>query len=223
MKFLYPFVRQFPFDSTCDQIVRELEKRNWQVPDIAVEFHEYGDGGQKFCMVSQIKGHDFKLRFCREQCLLPGNRFNDTAAVAKIVIPKRELSVYVDESGPVFHLYVGNDYERDRNKFMNCLKVNSKLRGEPKMYLRYHGACYCSDGFPHIHPNERPPYLAHTNDLGREYDHGDDKPKLFSTAEVMRGFKQYLEYFVLNVIISHPITTERAEIVNPTHKDFFYL
>jgi len=30
MQFLYPISRQFPFDDTCEKIVRELEKRNWR-------------------------------------------------------------------------------------------------------------------------------------------------------------------------------------------------
>lgn len=235
MQFIYPSVQKFPFDSTCEQIVRELEKRNWQVPDINVEFHEYGSGAQKFRAVSRIKSQDFKLWFCRVQRTMPDGRWNDIAGVTEIMIPKKELCIYEDESGPTFYLYVGDDYERDREKFMNGSKVNSKLKGEPKMYLKYTGGCDCratrgasfeAVGFfvatligdadklarmTHTHSNRRPPLLVHTNDLNREYDPEGDEPKLFRPTKVMAEFKQYLEEVVLKMIVSHPIPTETVD------------
>lgn len=235
MQFLCPTIQQFPFDSTCGQIVRELEKRNWQVPGIDVEFDEYGSGAQKFRNVSWIKSQDFQLWFCRVQRTMPGGRYNDVAAVNKIVIPKKELHVYDDESGPTFYLYVGSDWKRDRKQFMNDPKINSKLKGKPKMYLEYRGGCDCQNiagasfeaiGFltatltgdaealarmHHTHQDCRPPLLVHTNDLGREYDPGGDEPKLFHTAEVMKEFKQYLEEVVLKNIMSHPIPAEKVD------------
>lgn len=247
MQFLYPISRQFPFDETCEQIVRELEKRNWQVPGIDVEFHEYGSGEQKFRAVSKIKSQDFKLWFCRVQRTMPGGRWNDTAAVTEIVIPKKELHVYEDESGPTLYIYAGKNYERDREKFMNGSKVNSKLNKEPKMYLQYKGGCQCRSnagasfeaiGFltatitgdteklarmNHTHPGRRPPMLVHDNDLGREYEPERGKwnwlkwcrepsePSVFFTEPVMQEFKQYLEDIVLNMIVSHPIPTEKAD------------
>lgn len=219
MQFLYPNVQQFPFDSTCEQIVHELERRNWQVPGIDVEFHEYGSGEEKYRAVNYIKGQDFKLWFCRMQRTIAGGRWNDTAAVTEIVIPKKELHVYKDESGPTFYLYVGNNWEADRERFMSSSKVNSKLHGEPKLYLQYHGECHCQgdglsdsvQGMRHTHPGRRPPLLAHTNDLGREYDPEGDEPKLFRTAEVMNEFEQYLKEVVLKNILSHPIPTEKID------------
>jgi hypothetical protein len=235
MQFLYPISRQFPFDSICDQIIHELEKRNWQVPGIDVKFHEYGSGGEKFRAVSQINSQDFKLWFCRVQRVISGGQWNDTAAVTEIVIPKKDLRVYEDESGPTFCLYVGNDYERDRERFMNGLKVNSKLNGKPKTYLKYQGGCDCRatagvsfeavgflmavltgdtkklDRMTHTHRGYRPSLLVHTNDLEREYDPKGNEPKLFSTAEVMDEFKQYLEEIVLKMVMSHPIPTEKVD------------
>ncbi|MFA5197818.1 MAG: hypothetical protein WC437_05370 [Patescibacteria group bacterium] len=235
LEFLYPTSRQFPVDEVCEQIVRELEKRNWQVPGINVEFHEYGSGAQKFRAVLRIKSQDFKLWFCRVQRTMPGGRWNDTAGVTEIVIPKKELHVYEDESGPTFYLYVGDDYERDREKFVNGSKVNSKLNGEPKLYLEYKGGCDCratggasseAVGFltatltgdaeklarmTHTHSGRRPPLLVHTNDLGREYDPEGDEPKLFRIAEVMAEFKQYLEEVVLKMVVAHPIPTEKVD------------
>jgi hypothetical protein len=234
MQFLYPKISQFPFDSACEQIVRELEKRNWQIPGITVKFDEYGSGEQKFRKVSRIESQDFKLWFCRVQRTMPGGHWNDTAAVTEIVIPQKEIHVHEDESGPTFYLYVGDDYERDRDRFMNGSKVNSKLNGEPKLYLEYKGGCDCRTtagasfeaiGFltaaltddseklsqmTHIHSGRRPPLLVHTNDLNREYDPEGDEPTLFRTATVMEEFKHYLEEVVLKMIVSHPIPEEKV-------------
>jgi len=239
VQFLYPSVQQFPFDSTCEQIVRELEKRNWQVPGIIVEFYKYGSGAQKFRFVSQISGQDFKLWFCRVQRTIPGGHWNDTAAVTELVIPKKELHVYQDESGPTFYLYVGNDYKRDRKKFMNSSKVNCKLNGEPKMFLKYKGECNCQAaagatfegvGFlnamfmddtkelarmAHTHRGRRSPCLVHTNDLGRQYDPEGDEPKFFATAGVMGEFEQYLRDVILQAIMLCPIPTEKIDMFIP--------
>jgi hypothetical protein len=68
-EFLYPISRQFPVDEVCGQIVRELEKRNWQVPGIVVDFHDYGTGAQKFRMVSNIRGEEFRLHFGHYRCV----------------------------------------------------------------------------------------------------------------------------------------------------------
>lgn len=235
-QFLYPRIRQFPFDGICGRIVRELEKRNWEVPGIQTEFYEYGSGAQRFRIVSVIKGRDFRLFFSRSQGSVPGDRWNDTAAVSRMVIPRKELHVYEDESGPTFYLYAGNDYERDREKFMKGLKVNSKLRGEPKMYLQYDGGCDCrmdggasfrAAGFlmatlmddaeklsqiTHTHPGRRSPLLVHTNDLGREYDPEGDEPKVLRTDAVMEEFKKYFEEIVLKMIVACPIPEKRIEM-----------
>jgi len=194
MQFLYPKAEQFPFDEVCGKIVHELAKRHWQVPGIRVGLDEYGEGDSKYRMVSKIEGRDFKLWFCRVQGSAPGGRFNDIAAVTELVIPKKELHVYEDESGPTFYLYVGNNYARDRERFMNGSKVNSKLHKEPRIYLKYKGGCDChatagaafeAIGFltatisgdkdklarlTHTHSGRRSPLLVHDNDLGREYE-----------------------------------------------------
>ncbi len=194
MQFLYPKSQQFPFDVVSTAIVRSLEERNWRVPGIEVEFDVYGSGEQKFRLVREIRGQDFKLYFCRVQGLIPGGRWNDIAAVTEIVIPKKELHVYDDESGPTFYLYVGKDWEQDRRKFMSSSKVNSKLCKHPKMYLKYKGACNCQSTskasfeaiglltslinrdaeklsrLTHTHERRRSPLLVHDNDLGREYE-----------------------------------------------------
>ncbi len=240
MQFLYPTSQQFPFDEVCGRIVYELERRNWKVPGITVDFHEYGSGEQKFRCASNIKGPDFKIHFCRVQRLMDGGRYNDIAGVNEIAIPKKQIGVYEDESGPTFCLYVGNDWEKDREKFFNGSKVNSKLYKEPRLYLKYKGGCDCcatrgasfeavglltalltSDQealsrMHHTHQGRRPPVLIHDNDLGREYEPEGDEPKIFKTDEVMEEFRQYLESVVLKMVLEHPIPDEKVDIFAPT-------
>jgi len=239
MEFLYPQSEQFPFDRVCADIVNALEQRNWQVPGIEVEFDVYGSGEQKFRLARTIKGQDFKLYFCRRQRTMPGGRWNDTAAVSEIHIPQKEIHVCDDESGPTFYLYVGNDWERDREEFMTGRKVNSKLNGEPRMYLEYKGACDCratggaafgavefltaqirrdADALArmtHSHKGRRSPLLVSNNDLGRGYDPEGDEPRRFKTVDVMAEFKRYLGDVVLKQIKLHPIPTEKVDLFAP--------
>lgn len=195
MQFLYPTSRQFPFDEVCERIVHELEQRNWQVPGITVDFHDYkGENG--FRTVSKIKSQDFKLWFCRRQ---PGGFWYDLTGVTDIVIPKKKLSVYEDESGPTFYLYDGDDYEQDRDWFMNGLEF-SKPNNGPRLYRKYSGECRCKSiqatspypDIPHMHEGRRSPLLANNK-----------YPKFFCTDKVMAEFKKYLEEVVLEMIISH--------------------
>lgn len=219
MKFLYPTSRQFPVDEVCERIVRELEKRNWNVPGITVSFDDYGSGDQKFRTVRHIKSRDFRLWFCRVQCTMPGGRWNDTAAVTEMVIPTKKLDVYDDESGPTFYLYVGRDYETDRERFMNGSKVNSKLNNEPRMYLKYKGSADREGEY--TYSKRRSPYLVHDNDLGREYGLEGNEPKLLMTSDVMNEFRKYLTDVVLKAIVSHPIPVEVVDIMAPVPKTAF--
>jgi hypothetical protein len=214
MEFLYPTSRQYPFDAVCGEIVRELEARNFDAPGMRVEFHTYGSGEQHMRNVSVVEGVDFRLRFCRKQRTLPGGHWNDVAAVNDIAIPRKMISVYADESGPTFNVYVGNDWEADRAKFMRGHGVNSKLNDAPRTYLRYSGRCRCGErsyGSGHSHPGRRPPLLVHNNDLGREYDLNRGDREAYDTAEVMLGFYAYLRDVVLAEIMRQPIPAEQID------------
>jgi len=200
-RFLYPKSRQFPFDEVCENIVRSLEKRNWTVPGIKVEFQEYGSSESKLRYVSKIEGNDFRLYFCRIQGSL-GSRFNDIAAVNNLFIKRMSLTVYDDESGPTFYTYVGKDWPRDKVLFVNGAKVNSKLRHEPRMYLVYHGSCVKPKSGEIIYTRRgtRSPYLVNDDDFGREYDARGQEPLYYETHAIMDEFKTTLENDVLNLI-----------------------
>lgn len=236
-QFLYPSSRQYPMDEICEQIVRELEARNWNVPGITVKFDVYGTGAQKLRLVREIKGHNFRIRYGRSQGQIKGGRWNDTAAVRTIIIPKQSLSVYEDESGPSYVLYVGEDWERDSDWFMHASFVNSKLCNEPRRYLRYTGECHCSRcDMRHTHPRSRPPLLVHTNDLNREYEPRElekgqerslswdfvpenyeerqnlDAPSCLETNKVMHYFTMWLHDNVMPLIVICPKSIEKIDI-----------
>lgn len=207
--FLYPKSRQFPVDEVCEQIVRELEKRNWRVPGIDVEFYSYG-GINNYRMVNSIRGviggNNFKLRFCRGQGSLPGG-FNDIAAVTELFIPEKQLDIFEDESGPRLYLYVGGDWKWDREWFLTGSKVHSKLQNKPRMYLVYKGSWKRphEPGYNYTYPKQRSPWLVADNDLGREYDPGKGDPEFFSTDDVLSEFAAWLKKIVLSHIKSQPI------------------
>ena len=204
-EFLYPKSRQYPFDETCEKIVRALERRNFKVPGIKVEFNIYGSGEDKYQYVRNIYTNSFKLHFGRKQGMLDERKM-DAAACEEITIPRQQIRVREDESGPTFYLYVGNNWDKDKESFINGYKVNSKLYKKPRTYLTYKGSwsdeCYYS--------GQRAPLLVHTNDLKREYDPKGDEPKQFNVADKLEEFNQYLSEKILGYILSFP----ESEIIN---------
>lgn len=212
--FLYPRSRQYPVDKVCERIVRALEKRGWNVPGIQVEYYDSKSKGLKYRHVSKIEGEDFKLWFCRIQGSINAYK-NDIAAIHEIVIPRRQLVVHEDESGPVFYTYVGDDWEKDKDTFMNRWKLRSKFDGKPKTYLKYTGRSgpldengYSSQTYLH----KRHPYLVNDDDLGREYQACGGEPIYFHTNEVFREIIGWLKVNVLERIES----VEEATVVELT-------
>ena len=203
MEFLYPKSRQFPFDEVCEQIVRALQARNWKVPGFLVKFYDYGSGAQKLRRVLSVTSDqtDIKIAFGRPQGTLPGGRWHDCAAVAEVQLPKRSLRVYEDESGPTYHVYVGDDWERDRSTWWT--RLNARLDKDPRLCVHYKGA------YPRYH-GERPVHLDAERDF-REYEPEGDEPQSFCTDTVMEEFRAYLADIVLPAIEAYPT----VEVVEP--------
>ena len=152
-----------------------------------------------------ISGPNFKLWFCRVQHQL-NHQYNDTAAITELIIPKKELHIYEDESGPTFNVYVGKDWENDKKWFISSSKVNTKLNKLPRRHLHYSGSASATERF--TYRNTRPTYLVHNNDLGREFDPEIGDPKFYVTQDVMLEFKSWLEKNVLDYIIAQPLATK---------------
>lgn len=199
-QFLYPYSRQFPFDEVAEKIVRAMEKRNWEVPGISVDFYTYGSGEAKYKMVYNIKGDEFKLHFGRIQGHLSDIK-NDIAALDSVCIPKEILHVYDDESGPTYYLYVGKNWEGDKAWFMDSIKVNAKLNQEPRRYLNYCGNTY----------RTRATELIPDSDSGRDYSSKGDEPVRINLQRKFNEFTTWLEEHVLNYILSFP----EADVILP--------
>ena len=200
-QFLYPHSRQFPFDEVAEKIVKAIQKRNWKVPGITIKFDTYGSGEEKYQSVRSITGENFRLYFCRIQGKLNA-RWNDTAALEEVCIPKQILRVYEDESGPTYYRYVGEDWEADKEWFMNSIKVHAKLNQKSRRYLKYSGDTY----------NHRAKWLVADNDLWREYSPEGDEPVQINLQRKFREFTAWLKEFVLDYILTFP----EADTIEPT-------
>ena len=189
-RFLYPTARQFPFDEVCGNLVKALEQKQFNVPGIKVELYSYGQR-ETYSRVGTIEGDDFRLTFGRRQGLVDFE-LNNTAAVAELDIPLKKLKVCEDNSGPTFYLYVGTDWETDKQQFVHGFKVNSKYNGKPRTYLTYSGSL--RKDRPGIYQREKiMPFLAHNDDLGREYSPQNGEPTYFETPVIFNEFKEFLE------------------------------
>lgn len=158
--FLYPTSREFEWDEIAEKIVTAIERRGWIIPGLKLEFDAYGSGEAKYQLLREIRGEDFIMYFSRVQEPSFDKAYNNTAALSRVSIPQQILEVYDDCSGPTYYLYVGKDWEADKDSFFNNLKVHSKMDNKPRTYLRYKGVSLrCG----------RATYMEHDNDLGREY------------------------------------------------------
>jgi hypothetical protein len=196
-----PHSRQFPFDEVAEKIVKALEKRNWKVPGMGVEFFTYGRGFSKHTYVHKIEGDDFYLKFHRTQGRLPDG-YNDAAAIVEIWYGKEILHVSDDEFGPRLYLYVGDEWEKDKHDFVHSCKVNAKLRG--RTYLEYSGG--------YSRGKNRAKWIINTDDMGCQYIAENGEPKRFATNEKYREFAECLEEILKRILA----TPEAGEDYNAT-------
>ena len=179
--FLFPTSRQFAFDEAVEKLVRALERRNWQVPGVEVIFDTYGSGYEKYTYVRTLRAKEWKIYFGRRQGRL-NERLYNIAAAKELCFKKEYLDVFCDGSGSDLYIYVGDDWEADREGFMNDYKFNSKLHGKKRTYLTYRKRYGNNDGF-----------MVHDNDLGREYDPIGDEPRLFVKQKKFEEFAERIE------------------------------
>jgi len=196
--FLYPEISEFPFDGICREITLELEKRNFLVPGIDVEFARYGTGENKFRQVRSVRGKNFKLKFFRDQREATG-RFEDYAAVERIAIMGGELELEFGNAAS-FYYYVGKDWVKDRDQFLDGKKYFAKLHGAPRIYLKY---CGSRASFKDNINGEM--MLPAVDDSRREYAPEDGDPKAIDLVAVSKRIAVYLEKSVLPYIRSFAV------------------
>jgi hypothetical protein len=193
--FFFPEVEEYPFDNVCKNIVQALYQRGWSVPGITVEFDESFIGHNRSMWVNHVKGDDFHIDFFRVQSRDHESKLTNMAAANRIGIPKWQLEVYEDYSGPSFYVYVGENWDVEKNRFFRGLKVNSKLYGEPRTYLKYSGT-----------DSKYSNTLKHDHDIGREYELNPDDKSIYLIKEVYDGITGWLVDNVLNMILKYPTT-----------------
>ncbi len=201
----------FPFDATVSLIVSEVVRRGLEVPGLSVDLDVYGTGEDRAARVSRISGEDFFIQLSRAVGHVPGSsRLNALCAASQIGIPRATISVYEDLSGPSYWRYVGSDWARDRDGFFRGFRVNSRLHGEPRTYLRYVACCSCGRAaYPHIrhrHLGAASDLLVHDDDLGREYELGPGDPRELRVADVLAEFDRYLRDVVLPLVSGAPVS-----------------
>ncbi|HTE57183.1 MAG TPA: hypothetical protein VK694_00405 [Verrucomicrobiae bacterium] len=205
--FLYPNSRRFLFDKVCDEIVRALEARNWDVPGILVNFRTFGTGAAKYRMVSEIQGADFKVT-------LGCHTFHGSQSVigaTEVIIPRQHIMVYHNWLSPVYYVYAGTDWLADKERWVSVQpKSSSKADRVPRWYLRYTGDCFCNaSDRRHTHAGSGPSLLVHTSD-NFEYDPVGDEPTMYDTDEVFEDFAQWLRSNLLDWILRTPEATEKV-------------
>ncbi len=152
--FLYPSGNKFPFDEVALEIVKNLEARNWlkDTKDIGIvveikEYDIYASAGIKYKYVRRIE-FDFTFNkqkyqgfiyFCRDAGSINWY-LNNISNIHTIGIPKKEINVYDDESGPTFFTYVGTNWEKDKISWHDAFKSCEKKDGKQKSYLKYEGS-----------------------------------------------------------------------------------
>lgn len=200
--FLYPTPGRYPFNEVCEEIVRALEARNWDVPGILVNFRTLGSGGAKYRIVSEIRGIDFKITFvCHDF-----NGSQSAVGAQELIIPRHHIMVYYGEPSPVYYVYAGANWIADKERWVTTpLKSAGKYKRQPRWYLRYTGDCFCgARGLRHTHVGEGPSQLAYSNENNYEYEPVGDEPIAYDSDEVLERFTQWLQSNLLAWILLTP-------------------
>lgn len=193
--FLFPKSTQYGrLDLTAGLIVMQLKFLNWNYPGITVKLSTFHNG--KYQLVEQIKGPDFKLDFGRSQGSLPDSVYSDLAGLFRVTIPRSQLSLFSDFSGPTLVQYIGPDWEADQAWFMTEVKVMARLRHEPRRYLTYTGSDMQTSVRRGV-PQGIARYLAADSNEGQEYSPQGDEAKVYVTKDALNHVDHWLS---LNVV-----------------------
>lgn len=154
-------------------IVSALKKRNFNVPNVDIEFNINSENEVTIFKLSAFNG-DLEM-------------VSDYKAMYKGL----ELSIYEDGGGSV-HLYCGNDWENEKQEFM-CDYVNRKLRNKSKMTLLY--------DYDFMYSNKH--IFKATDDLGRAHYPDTTKGEpleitlIKAENDILIGLKKLLKYVEL--------------------------
>lgn len=140
-----PTEENYPLDSICNNILRSLEKKNWAVEGLKVEFQEFKNNGFTYKCVKKISGENFELEFSRLEKSKILNKIEEANSIGHIIIPNKDLTFYPDGSGPTYvekeekntkmTLYRGNSCASNKlaEKFKELNKLDNTI-GCEKVY-----------------------------------------------------------------------------------------
>lgn len=185
IKFTRPSSTLFPTDPVCADIVRALELRNFDVPNVSVTFRVSGSGEAKIRTVKKITGPNFLISF---------GRFFDLPEAQFITIPKQKVELF-DGSGPYLSCYVGNDWDSDKDRF-ESLSVLDDPTDIP--YIIYRGRA------PNRFKNEKYSSVIVLGDRESFDLLPEGRPVSLATDSVLEVFRVYLKD-VLGTIESLPV------------------
>lgn len=203
---LMPKPGLYPVDADIAELAEALKARNWQVPGLKVTFRTYGSGDAMHRIIDEISGHHFLIRFGRPQGSSPIDppEFTDTGAADAVVVRGTELRLYSD-SNLTLNTYVGDDLDRDWEKWSQSFKDMAKHRSEPRWYLRYQARCGCggAGGLKHTHSGMTGDVFLPDNDW-REYQPEGKDPTSYKVSRVMSEFGRAVR-FVTSKVEAHDI------------------
>ncbi|AOG03035.1 hypothetical protein [Bosea sp. RAC05] len=170
-----------PIEDLSADLIAALQRVGWDVDGITVKFRTDGRDGCVFRAVQSIsgitEGGPFRLRFGTPQHKRGGTHVLTGLDFATIP-PGLQVQYECDGSGPSAYVYVGDNWPADGDEFLSTIKVNSKLNGQPRTYLRYSG--------------QRGGRIPHDDDLGREYAPLPGEPLSLSLSDVENRIRDFV-------------------------------
>lgn len=201
-----------------------LKMRNYSVDGINLKFaySTYSKG----VVLSEMYNDEFRICF-------------SSSGIYSINIPKIELNYYDDTDTYKLYRYVGDDWDADKNQFINGHRCNSRLRGKKKIYLVYDmgsrkiNECQVSqnyhkkmtrlmklesvlnDGvnlydFTNITSSNRT--LVYNNDLDREYSPDNNEISYYSINDILF---EVFTWLYNNVYLKVKNSKESDEVIQP--------
>ncbi len=170
-----------PIEDLGADLVAAIQRVGWDVDGIKVKFRTDGRDGSVFRSVQSISGvtdnGPFRFKFGTPQHKRGGTHVFTGLDFAAIP-PGLQVQFECDGSGPSAYVYVGGNWAADGDEFLTTIKVNSKLNGMPRTYLRYSG--------------QRGGRIPHDNDLGREYAPLPGEPLSLSLTDVENRIRDFV-------------------------------
>lgn len=124
VNFLYPKKGSSRLPIT-KYLVLALEKRDFRVPDVEVEFRGTGRGTDYYKYVRNIKwiSKGWSFFYCYRQGYIPGYDYQlyDIAAISEICIDSKKMKFFDDYSGPLYTEEEKEDFTKKIQEFIDYI------------------------------------------------------------------------------------------------------